>query len=439
LSLSHNYKLITKHLNSHAYICVSMNATIMTNKKGFTTTLLHSDRLKKPEHGALHKPIHTSVTFGYDDVQDLVNVFQNKASGFAYSRQGNPTVNALEHKVTQMENGFATVCFATGMAAISSTIIALIKNGDHIISSSYLFGNTRSIFQSFIDMGLDITFTDATSAENIKAGLKHNTKMVFVETIANPATQIADMEAIGRLCEEKGILYMVDNTMTTPYLFKPINVKASLVINSLTKYIGGHGNALGGSVTDTGLFNWLNFANINEVYKKQVKPETLGVTQIRKKGLRDAGGTLAPEAAHSISIGSETLALRMDRACNNAKALANYFEAHPNIKKVFYPGLAHHPQHEMAKRLFANFGSLMSIELDESIDCFAFLNKLQLVVKSSNLGDTRTLAIPVAHTIFNELGPEKRAEMGISDNMIRLSIGIEDLEDLLGDFGEALA
>jgi len=411
----------------------------MTNKKGFTTTILHSDRLKKPEHGALHKPIHTSVTFGYEDVQDLVDVFQNKVSGFAYSRQGNPTVSALEHKVTQMENGYASICFSTGMAAISSTIQALIKHGDHILASSYLFGNTRSIFQTFIDMGLDISFTDATDVANIKSELKPTTKMVFVETIANPATQIADLEAIGNLCEEKGIIYMVDNTMTTPYLFRPIDVKASLVINSLTKNIAGHGNALGGSVTDTGLYNWSNFSNIFEGFKKQVKPENLGITQIRKKGLRDAGGTLAPEAAHSISVGSETLALRMDRSCSNTLALANYFEAHPKIKKVFYPGLADHPQHALAKKLFSNFGSLMSIELDESVDCFSFLNKLQLVVKSSNLGDTRTLAIPVAHTIFNELGPQKRAEMGISDNMIRFSIGIEDIDDLLGDFKNALA
>ncbi|HEY5328180.1 MAG TPA: PLP-dependent transferase, partial [Mucilaginibacter sp.] len=222
------------------------------------------------------------------------------------------------------------------------------------------------------------------------------------------------------------------------YIFKPVNVKASLVINSLTKYIGGHGNALGGSVTDTGLFNWENYANIFEGFKKQVKPEVLGITQIRKKGLRDAGGALAPEAAHSISVGSETLALRMERACTNAFSLATFFEGHPMIKKVHYPGLKSHPQHQIAKKLFLKFGGLMSIELHESIDCFAFLNKLKLVVKSSNLGDTRTLAIPVAHTIFNELGPVKRAEMGISDSMIRLSIGIEDLDDLLHDFKVAL-
>jgi O-acetylhomoserine (thiol)-lyase len=410
----------------------------MTTKRGFTTTILHSDRISKPEYGALHTPIHTSVTFGYDDVQDLVDIFQNKKKGYAYSRQGHPTAAALENKVTTMENGVGTVSFATGMAAITSTILALIKKGDHVLASSYLFGNTRSVFQSFIDMGVDITFADATSIDNVRNALQDNTRLVFVETVANPATQIADLEKIGDLCSEKGIIYMVDNTMTSPYLFNPKNVKASLVMNSLTKYVGGHGNALGGSITDTGLFNWATFPNIFEGFKTQVEPGVLGITQIRKKGLRDAGGTLSPEAAHYISIGAETLALRMERACNNALTLATFFENHPMIKKVFYPGLVSHPQHELAGRLFKKFGGLMSIELDESVDCFAFLNKLKLVVKSSNLGDTRTLAIPVAHTIFNELGPVKRKEMGISESMIRLSIGIEDLDDLLEDFRTAL-
>lgn len=411
----------------------------MTTNRGFTTTILHSDRLGKPEHGALHKPIHTAVTYGFDDVQDLVDIFQNKKKGYAYSRQGNPTVSALEHKVTQMENGMASICFSTGMAAISATILSLMKHGDHVLASSYLFGNTRSVFQSFIDLGLDVTFTDATSIGNIKAGLKDNTRMVFVETIANPGTQIADLAKIGHLCQEKGIIYVVDNTMTSPYLFKPVNVKASLVINALTKYIGGHGNALGGSVTDTGLFDWSNFANIFPTFKTQVKAEVLGMTQIRKKGLRDAGGTLAPEAAHVLSVGSETLALRMERACSNAMALATFFESHPLIKKVYYPGLESHPQHELAGELFTRYGALMSFELDNSIDLFGFLNKLKLVIKSSNLGDTRTLAIPVAHTIFNELGAAKRAEMGIDDSLIRLSVGIEDLDDLMEDFKTALA
>jgi len=410
----------------------------MSTKRGFTTNILHADRLGKPEHGSLHKPIHTSVTYGHEDVQDLVDIFQNKKSGYAYSRQGNPTVTALEQKVSQMEKSVSSIAFSTGMAAISATVMALIKGTDHIVASSFLFGNSRSIFQTFIDMGISIDFVDATNVDHVRAAVKENTRLVFVETIANPATQIADLKNIGDLCEEKGIMYVVDNTMTSPYLFNPINVKASLVINSLTKYIGGHGNALGGAVTNTGLFDWANYPNIFPGFKATVKPENLGMTQIRKKGLRDGGGTLSPEAAHSISVGAETLALRLDRACSNALALAKYFENHPKVKKVFYPGVESHPQHALAGELFARYGGLMSIELDESIDCLAFLNKLKLVVKSSNLGDTRTLAIPVAQTIFFELGAERRAEMGIPESMIRLSVGIEDLDDLLEDFKTAL-
>jgi O-acetylhomoserine (thiol)-lyase len=410
----------------------------MNEKKGFTTTILHSDRLLKPEFGALHQPIHTAVTWGYDDVQGLVNVFQNKAKGYAYSRQGNPTVTALEHKVTQMEQGMATVAFSTGMAAISATILALLKAGDHIIASSYLFGNTRSVMQTYMDMGLEITFVDATSAQEVRNAYRENTKMVFVETIANPATQVADLVPMGDFCEEKGLIFMVDNTMTSPYIFLPVTAKASLVINSLTKYIGGHGNALGGSITDTGLFNWEKFPNIAPILREQIRPEMLGITQIRKRGLRDAGGTLSPEAAHSISVGSETMALRLERSCSNAMSLAQFLEAHPMVSKVYYPGLKSHPQHELASSIFHRYGGLMSFALNDDVDCFAFLNRLNLVIKSSNLGDTRTLAIPVAHTIFFELGADRRAEMGIPDSMVRLSVGIEDQEDLLQDFKQAL-
>jgi O-acetylhomoserine (thiol)-lyase len=410
----------------------------MTKQKGFTTTLLHADRLRKPEFGALHQPIHTAVTWGFDDVQNLVDVFQNKKKGFAYSRQGNPTVSALESKVTLMEGGLATVAFSTGMAAIMASVFALVKGGSHIIASSFLFGNTRSVLQTFTEIGLDISFVDATSVDHIKAAYKPNTCMVMVETVANPATQIADLVNIGEFCEQNGVIYVVDNTMTSPYIFKPVTVKASLIINSLTKYIGGHGNALGGSVTDTGLFDWANYKGIAPIIREQIKPDMQGITQIRKRGLRDGGGTLAPEAAHSISVGAETLALRLERACNNAAVLAEYLQAHPLVDKVYYPGLKDHPQHELSSTLFRFHGGLMSFALKDGVDVFAFLNRLQVVIKSSNLGDTRTLAIPVAQTIFFELGPQKRAEMGIPEGMIRLSVGIEDQEDLLEDFKQAL-
>lgn len=406
-------------------------------KKQFNSTALHSDREGKPEHGALHKPVHPSVAFAYEDARDLAEVFQNKRKGFAYGRQNNPTVEALAQKITKMEQGLATVVFGTGMAAIGSTLLALLRQGDHIVSSAFLFGNTNSLFNTFKELGIEVSFVDATDVQNVEAAIQPNTKMVFVETIANPVTQVADLAAIGDLCANKNLVYFVDNTMTSPWLFLPVAVKASLVINSLTKYIGGHGNALGGSVTDTGLFDWSEFENIYDNYKLN-DAQQWGITQIRKKGLRDFGAALAPEAAHLISTGSDTLSMRITKACSNAKAIAEFCESHPKVRKVFYPGLADHPQHDRAKTLFKDFGAILSIELDDTIDCFDFLNALDLVVCSSNLGDNRSLGIPVAHTIYWEMDPERRASMGVADSLVRLSIGIEDKEDLLADLEQAL-
>lgn len=408
------------------------------SKPRFTTRSLHSDRQDAPEHGVLHKAVHPSVAFGYEDVHDLVEVFQGRRSGFAYGRQGNPTVEALARKITRMEEGLASVCFATGMAAIGSTMLALLRSGDHVVSSAYLFGNTNSLFATLQAFGVTVSFVDATDAAAVAAALRPETRLVFVETIANPVTQVADLEGIGTLCQKNGLVYVVDNTMTTPWLFKPREVGATLVINALTKYIGGHGNALGGCVTDTGLFDWSRFPHIYDNYKSQ-PVESWGITQIRKKGLRDFGAALAPEAAHHLSVGSDTLALRMDKSCDNALAVAEFCAKHPRVGRVFYPGLKKHPQHVRAARLFGKFGAIMSIDLIEGEDCLEFLNRLQLVVNSSNLGDTRTLGIPVAHTIYWEMGAERRASMGIADSMVRLSIGIEDTEDLLADFEQALA
>ena len=407
-------------------------------KRGFTTSILHSDRDAPIEHGALHKPLHTSVAYGYKDARELAAVFQGKAAGYAYGRQGNPTTAALEAKVNAMEDGVATVCFATGMAAIAAALLALLKEGDHVIASHFLFGNTNSLFATLKAHGAPVTFVDATDADAVEAAITPATRLVFVETIANPRTQIADLARIGALCAARNLIYVVDNTMTSPWLFKPKAVGASLVVNALTKYIGGHGNALAGSLTDTGLYDWTRFPNILDSYKS-AKPALWGITQVRKKGLRDFGATLAAEQAHHISVGAETLALRMARQCENAQALADFLAAHPAVGAVYYPGLPGHPQHALARELFAGFGALLSFELEGGVDLFEFLNRLRVVVLSSNLGDNRTLAIPVAHTIFWEMGAARRAEMGIADSLIRVSIGIEDRDDLVGDFSQALA
>ncbi len=405
--------------------------------RGFTTAILHSDRSKPIEHGSLHKPIHNSVAFGYADARDLARVFQGELPGYSYGRQGTPTTTALEDKITTMEQGIATVSFGTGMGAIASTMIALLRAGDHVVSSSYLFGNTNSLFGTFEQMGISVSFVDATDAVAVARALRPETRMVFVETIANPRTQVADLAGIGELCRARGIVYVVDNTMTSPYLFLPKCVHASLIINALTKCIGGHGNALGGAVTDTGLYDWSKYSNINDRYRKG-DVSRWGTWQIRKKGLRDVGATLAPEAAHHLAVGAETLALRMDRICTNALKLAQYLEAHPRVRQVYYPGLKSHPQHERAKAFFRSAGGLMSFELADGIDCFEVLNRLQVVISSSNLADNRTLAIPVAHTIYFEMGAERRSSMGIADSLIRVSVGIEDDEDLIADFRQAL-
>jgi O-acetylhomoserine (thiol)-lyase len=408
------------------------------SKKGFTTTNLHSDRRGKPEHGVLHKPVHTSVAYGYDDARHLAEVFQGTRAGYNYGRQLNPTVTALQDRVTQMEEGLSSVAFATGMAAIGSTMLSLLRAGDHIVASAFLFGNTNSLFLTLQQLGIEVSFADATDIENVAAASRENTRLVFVETIANPVTQVADLAAIGDYCQENGIVYCVDNTMTSPYLFQPKKVKASLVINALTKYIGGHGNALGGCVTDTGLYDWTGFPNLYDNYKTG-DSSLWGITQIKKKGLRDFGASLGPEAAHHLAVGSETLALRMEKSCTNAMKLASFCNEHPNIKNVYYPGLEEHPQHQRAKALFGRFGGIFSIDLAEKSDCFDFLNRLDCVISSSNLGDVRTLAIPVAHTIYHEMGPERRASMGIADSMIRFSVGIEDIDDLLDDLKQALS
>ena len=405
--------------------------------RGFTTTTLHCDRTKPIEHGAIHKPIHNSAAFGFADVTDLVKVFQGEQAGFVYGRQGTPTTAALEEKITRMEQGIATATFGSGMGAISATLLALLRSGDHLIASRFLFGNTTSLFETFAQFGIAVTFVDATEARHVEAALRPETRMVFVETIANPCTQVADLEGIGALCRCHGLLYVVDNTITTPYLFRPQSVGASLTINSLTKYIGGHGNALGGAVTETGCFDWSGFPNLYDFYKKG-SPSLWGITQIRKKGLRDAGATLGPEAAHHLAVGSETLALRMDRIGANAQRLADFLQAHAKVKRVYYPGLPDHPQHERAKKLFRGHSGILAFELQDGLDSLDIFSRLRVVISSTNLGDNRTLAIPVAQTIYFELGQARRAEYGIAESLIRVSVGIEDCDDLLADFAGAL-
>ncbi len=407
--------------------------------KGFTTRLVHADRLlNAPESGAVHQATNNSVLFEYKDAQGLVDVFQGKKAGHVYSRSSSGSNVALQNILTHLEGGIGAVTFATGMAAITATMFSLFKAGDHLIVSHFLFGNTRSFAETMQTLGIELSFVDVTDVQNVEAAFKKNTKAVYLETIANPVTQVADLRAIGQLCESKKCLFIVDNTMTPANVFDANSVLASLTVSSLTKYIAGHGNVLGGAVVDTGLFDWGNFENILPIYRG-ADVSQWGLIQVRKRGLRDMGGTLSPDSAHAISIGLETLVLRTNKICENAMRLASFLHNHVNVSAVYYPGLSHHPQHFLAKELFNGYGGILSLDLANHIDPIKFLNALNLVICATHLGDTRTLALPVASTIYFESSVKERQEMGVNDNMIRLSIGIEDIDDIIADFEYALA
>jgi O-acetylhomoserine (thiol)-lyase len=406
--------------------------------KGFTTRLVHADRtLNSPQDGAVHSPTSNSVLFEYQDVNELVDVFQGKKMGHVYSRSSSSSNTALQNIMAEIEGGIGAVTFATGMAAICSSLLALLKHQDHIVVSQFLFGNTRSFMDTLDNLGIEITFVDVTDVNAVADAIQENTRLVFTETIANPATQVADLAAIGKLCAQRNIIYMIDNTMTPGYIFDAKKVQASMMVCSLTKYVAGHGNVLGGALIDTGLYDWSKYPNINELYRSG-DPIEWGLTQVKKKGLRDIGATLSPESAQQISIGLETLALRLDRCCQNALRLATYLHGHEKVAKVYYPGLSDHPQHFIARELFkGNYGGIFSMDLSDDVDIHAFLNQLSTVVTATHLGDTRTLGLPVASTIFFENGAQERKKMGIGDTMLRFSVGIEDIDDIVADFEQA--
>lgn len=403
----------------------------------YTTGVVHFDRRMANSGGVIHNPVHPSVQYTFDTVDDLIGVFQGRVKGNSpYARQGTPTTAALEAKLAHIEGGVGAVAFATGMAAISAAFLTLLKAGDHLIVSQYLFGNTASFLDTLSGLGIEVTRVDGTDAANVAAAYQENTRMVFVESVANPGTQVADMQKIGDFCAEKGLVYIVDNTILSACLFKPKAVGASMVIHSLTKSAAGQGQALGGVVIDTGLYNWEQYPNIFAGYRKG-DSKTWGLMQVRKKGLRDMGATLSSAMSHQISLGLETMALRLEKSSATALTVARFLEAHPQVSKVHYPFLESHPAHEKAAEWFSAGAWLLSFELKDEDRCLEFVDQLNTVIKATGLGDSRTLIIPVAHTIFWEMGLEKRKQMNISEGMLRLSVGLEDSQDLINDLQQA--
>ncbi len=408
------------------------------SKLGKTTEILHADRKRGTEHGAVRKPVHNAVQYGFERTEDLIASFQGKTKGaFHYSRNGTPTTTALEEKINLLEGGFATVTFSTGMAAIAATFTSLLVAGDHLIASKNLFANTANLINTLRGFGIEVTLVDPSDVANVAEHARPNTRMVFVETISNPATEVPDLTRIGSFCQSAGIVYVIDNTITSPALFQPKSVNASISINSLTKIMAGQGAALGGSVTDTGNFDWSAYPNIDAT-NRSGEPATWGITQIKRKGLRDFGATLPPEQANLISLGLETLEMRIQKASASAQQLADFLNSHDAVDAVRYPGLACHPQNLLSKSHFTSHAWLLSFEIRDLEFMIAAIDRLQLPVRATGLGDSRTLIIPVAPTIYDDLGEDVRALMGIPDGLVRVSVGLEDVDDLIADFDRAL-
>lgn len=403
------------------------------------TLVLHLDRLNgNLPYGALFEQKFESVAYEFPTTEEIEASYQGRGRSVAYGRQGNPTTTSLERKLTALERGVGTVCFASGMAAYDATFATLFRSGDHVIASKFLFSNTVSLLNTYRDrFGVDVEYVDVTDAGTVLTGVKENTVAVFVESVANPKTQIPSLLEIGRGLAKVGVAYVIDNTLTTPCGFKPKDVFAALSINSLTKSIGGHGRSLGGSVTDTGVMDWTRSRVFIEERFREVDQLSY-IMQLRKRGLRDKGATLSGGDAATLSMGLETLPLRLKAASENANRLAIFLQSCRQVAAVHYPGLPSHPQHHLASKLFAATGPLMSFELSPERDVSKFLNRLKIIVRSSSLGDNRTLVIAPAKTIFHELGPNVRAEMGIAEGLVRMSVGIEPIDDLIADLEQAL-
>ncbi|BBM88912.1 hypothetical protein COTS27_00599 [Spirochaetota bacterium] len=434
----------------------SSHGTSTTKFKGLTTELLHNANAPKDPHGGVHPAIQRSVTYTYDSVEELIGAFQGNLpkdhpSGFTYARSSSPTVTHLESRINHLENGISTVCTATGMAAIILPILALLRAEDHIITSKHLFGNTVNLFNTLKRFGIDLDCVDMTDMREIEAAIKPGkTRIIFLETISNPLTYIPDLENIQALAAHHDIITIVDNTLTTPYFFKPQKLGFTFSHHSLTKYLGGHAAALGGSLTDLGTMKWQNSPNVLDFYKTTAtaaRSNSLAMQQIRKKGLRDMGSTLSADSAATIALGLETFVLRIERIKSNIKEIALYLEKHPKVARVYHPTLRSHPHHNRMNDWFSCTGSqkkeyfgsgILSFELKPPHDMLKMINCLKIFRRATHLGDTRSLVIPVAPTIFFESGRNRRQYLGISENLIRLSIGIEEVEDLLTDLAEAL-
>lgn len=403
----------------------------------FNTRLLH-DGVKREVNGATLPPLYQSSAFEQETAEDLAGIFGNKKMGYCYTRVANPTITAFENRINKLEGGIASVACSSGMAALSCALLNILQAGDEIISSASLYGGTIDLFRDIEAFGIKTRYIKNNNWNEIEAAFTDKTKAVFAETIGNPCLDVTDIGRLSEIAHSHGVPLIIDNTTATPYLIRAIDHGADIVVNSSSKYINGSSNSISGILTDSGHFKWTKekYAVLGEYLK--FGPMAY-VAKLRNGLFRNLGTCLAPMNAYMNVIGLETLGLRMDRQCSNACTLAKWFEDFREDVTVNYPGLESSPWHEIAaKELKGGYGAILTIRVGSKERAFEVMNKLTIPYILSNIGDTKTLVVHPASTISLHSTREELENAGVYDDLIRISVGIEDVEDLIEDFKKAL-
>ncbi len=420
---------------------------------GFETRMLHAGQIPDPHVGARAVPIYQTTSYVFGSADEAAHLFELKQYGNIYSRISNPTNAVFEERMASLEGGTGALAVASGMAAEFSTIMTLCSPGDHIVSSNQLYGGTMTMFAHTLNkLGVDVTFVNPSDTADWEAAIQPKTRAMFVETIGNPVNSIPDLEGLGALSKSAGVPLIVDSTFATPYLCRPIEWGATIVVHSATKFIGGHGTSIGGVVVDSGDFDFSqnpSIADPSPAYHGMRFFDTFGhygfLVKLRAETIRDIGACISPTNSFQLLQGLETLSLRMDRHVQNALAVAKYLEAHPRVSKVHYAGLESHPHFDRAKKYLPKGpGAVMSFEISPSsgdvrLAGKTFIESLQLFSHLANVGDAKSLVIHPASTTHQQLSDEELLAGGITAGMIRLSVGLETIEDLLWDLDQAFA
>lgn len=407
-------------------------------KSGFTTTALNVAYSKKDPHNALQMPLYESVAFEFDSAEQIEANFKGEYIAHVYSRTSSPTVEYFELKMKTLTSSQAVVAVSSGMAAISNTILALTKTGDNIISGNRLFGHTYSLFkQTFAEFGLETRFSDLQTKEEIENLIDKNTRAIYFETVTNPQLEIPDIDMLSALAKKHNLLLIADSTITPPNVFQAGKFGINIEVISTTKYISGGSTSFGGAIIDHGNYDWQlnpNFSNYTEKFKQNAF-----IAKIRKNIYRNTGGAMAPQTANYQIQGLDILELRVDKCYQNCMDLSAYLNSNPKVKEVSYPGLKSHKGYERAKKYFNGIpGTIITFDLESKEACYAFMNKLQIIKRATNLNDNKSLIIHPHSTIYAEFSEEERAKTGIRNTMMRLSVGIENVADLIADIELAL-